>query len=80
MIWRSTRPSGVLESFGNGPDDAKPERPPEPHGNEVGFHHGVELHRSVSALARPPERVLAERAPDPPAPCVAPSRARGPRV
>jgi hypothetical protein len=53
---------GVLESFGNGSDDAKPERLPEPHGDVVRFRNGVKLHRGVSLLTGPGECVLAESA------------------
>ena len=58
---------GVLKSLGNGPDDVKSERLPKSHGDVVRFHNGVELHRGVSLLTSPGERVLAERTSDPPA-------------
>jgi hypothetical protein len=61
----------VLKSLGNGPDDVKSERLPKSHGGVVRFHNGVELHRGVSLLASPRERVLAERTSDPPASRVA---------
>src|SRR5215212_2106878 len=54
---------GMLEGFGDGPDDAKSKRLPQPHGDGVRFHDGVELHRGVPLLTSPGERVLAERAP-----------------
>jgi hypothetical protein len=55
----------VLKSLGNGPDDVKSERLPKSHGGVVRFRNGVELHRGVSLLASPRERVLAERTSDP---------------
>ena len=60
---------GVLKSLGNGPDDVKSERLPKSHGDVVRFHNGVELHRGVSLLTSPGERVLAERTSDPRPPC-----------
>lgn len=50
-----------LESPGDGPDDAKPERPPEPHGGGVRSDGGVELHRGVPLLSSPVERRPAQR-------------------
>jgi len=61
----------MLEGFRNGSDDAKSERLPKPHGNAVRLRNRVELHRGVSLLTSPGERVLAERAPHPPAPRIA---------
>ena len=59
---------GMLKGLRNGPDDVKPKFPPKSHSNLVRFHNGVELHRSVSLLTSPRERVLAERTSHPPAP------------
>lgn len=55
---------GMLESLGNGTDNAEPERLPEPHGGVIRFHNGVELHPGVSLIASLRKRVLAERASD----------------
>lgn len=54
----------MLEGFGNRADDAEAQRLPQTHGGGVGFYHRVELHRGVAALARPVQRVLAQRPPD----------------
>ena len=62
---------GMLKGLRNGPDDVKPKFPPKSHSNLVRFHNGVELHRSVSLLTSPRERVLAERTSHPPAPRIA---------
>ena len=61
----------MLESLGNGTDDAKSERSPKSHSDVVPFRDGVELHRGVPLLTSPRERVLPQRTSDPPAPRIA---------
>jgi hypothetical protein len=61
----------MLESLGNGPDDAKFERSPKSNGDVVRFRDSVELHRGVSLLTSPRERVLPQLTPNPPAPRIA---------
>jgi len=52
---------GVLERLGNGTDDLEPERLPEPHGGNVGFDDGVELHCCEPFRMSPGQHVLAQR-------------------
>src|SRR6476469_8785501 len=56
--------SPMLERFGNRRHDHEAQRLPQMDGGGVGLYHRVELHPQVSLLARPADRLRAERAPD----------------